>query len=250
MNQGCSPAQMWRGKERAFYELRTRAMVEDRAGWQAILHPPKARHLYPFLPVSPPARILDLGCGTSASVARWYVGRPPSYVGVDFLPDLLTAARANLPGGLFVRGDVVDPPVRGPFDALLSLGTLHNLPDHRWALLRWVALLSPGGVLCFYEPGPEAFPDRHEHPHERGIDPAEVERVLGEAGLECIHRSRCNSPALGALCTAVNALHLTRLWRLQPLPFLASWFFSGLDAVLGSRLRFFRGRDLLRVFRR
>ncbi|HCQ63960.1 MAG TPA: hypothetical protein DIU07_01735 [Rhodobacteraceae bacterium] len=102
--------------------------------------------------LTPPARVLDIGCGQGRDalpLAR--LGH--SVVGVDISPkgiaDLTAAAEVE---GLPVTGQVADITTfvpEGRFDALLLDRTLHMLDaTHRHAVLaRLVGHLRPGGVL-------------------------------------------------------------------------------------------------------
>lgn len=109
--------------------------------------------------LSPPARVLDIGCGQGRDalpLAR--LGH--EVVGVDLSPsgiaDLRSAAEAE---GLAVTGHVADITSfvpEGTYDALLFDRTLHMLeeaPRHA-VLARLLGHLRPGGVLLLAdEPG-------------------------------------------------------------------------------------------------
>lgn len=103
--------------------------------------------------VPPPARILELGVGTGR-LAIPLVRAGYTVVGVDASERMLQAMAAK-PGGEGVRvvcGDMVDPPVEGPFEVvLLAFNTLFALPTQD-AQVRCVVgaarLLAPGGLLA------------------------------------------------------------------------------------------------------
>ena len=116
-----------------------------RGAWEALLQE--------VLPV-PPARILDLGCGTgSVSVLLAALGH--AVQGVDLAPRMLelAAAKARHRGVevAFYEGDASRPPVEGPFDVVLSRHVLWALPDVPAVLDRWTTLLAPGGLLVLVE---------------------------------------------------------------------------------------------------
>jgi 2-polyprenyl-3-methyl-5-hydroxy-6-metoxy-1,4-benzoquinol methylase len=104
----------------------------------------------------PPARILDLGCGTgwtSAFLARCGF----EVVGVDFSPEAILAATSahQIPGLTFLAHDWDEAlsPGLGPFDATVFFDALHH-SDNELGPLRtaWLALRA-GGICITCEPG-------------------------------------------------------------------------------------------------
>jgi SAM-dependent methyltransferase len=110
-----------------------------------------ARSLSGWLP-TPPADVLDLGCGTG-SLAALAAAAGHRLTGVDLSPRMAELARAKLAAaGLgaasadVLVGDAADPTVAGrTFDAVLVRHLVWTLPDPHAALRRWVGLLRPGG---------------------------------------------------------------------------------------------------------
>lgn len=95
------------------------------------------------------ARVLDLGCGSGAPVAREIADRH-RVVGVDVSPRQIELAEENVPGGEFVCADALDvdfPPES--FDAVVSLYTIDHVPrdEHSPLLERMGRWLKPGGLL-------------------------------------------------------------------------------------------------------
>jgi SAM-dependent methyltransferase len=80
----------------------------DRPGWEE-----DVAALCDALAPLPPARTLDLACGTGFLTAHL----PGEVTGLDQSEGMLAIAAARLPGARFVRGDALDPPAAlGAFD--------------------------------------------------------------------------------------------------------------------------------------
>jgi len=120
-------------------------------------HPPGYDRILPYL--STATNVLDLGCGSGRLLAylagRGWAGR---YVGLDSSAPLLAEAAA-IPLGAsgiqprFIFADLFEASwldvarAEGPFDAVVSLATLHHIPGaaNRVAFLRRCASLLPPG---------------------------------------------------------------------------------------------------------
>ena len=94
------------------------------------------------------ARVLDVGCGSGASVAHladWHGLRP---VGVDASPAQIARARAARPDLDFVAGRVEALPfAAGDFEAVLAECVLSTVPDASPALREMVRVLSAAGCI-------------------------------------------------------------------------------------------------------
>ncbi|MDD5467766.1 MAG: class I SAM-dependent methyltransferase [Anaerolineales bacterium] len=121
--------------------------------WDTGITPPE---LLAFLESRPPGRALDLGCGTGTNVIQM-ARRGWSATGVDFSPRAITIARrkATLAGvkAAFHVDDVTRlEGIEGPFDLVLDIGCLHNLPDG--GASRYLAnlerLLAENGAFLLY----------------------------------------------------------------------------------------------------
>jgi SAM-dependent methyltransferase len=105
----------------------------------------------------PPARVLDLGCGTgwtSVLLAR----RGYDVVGQDIAPDMIELAEGNRDsaGPLSLRFTVCDYehlPFDSEFDAALFYDALHHAEDERQALAGVFRALRPDGICLTVEPG-------------------------------------------------------------------------------------------------
>jgi 2-polyprenyl-3-methyl-5-hydroxy-6-metoxy-1,4-benzoquinol methylase len=103
--------------------------------------------------LGPGKQALEIGCGTGLFTEK-FAHSGAQIVAVDISPDLLDKARAR---GLqesqvrFLAKPFEQCGVDGPFDAIIGSSVLHHL-DLQPALARILALLKPGGVMCFAEP--------------------------------------------------------------------------------------------------
>lgn len=104
--------------------------------------------------LQPGDRVLDLGSGRGAVLlpAARAVGPEGRVDGVDLAPGMVERLRADiadLPQATVIEGDAENPPVTGPYDAVLAGLLLFFLPDPLSALKNYRALLRPGGRLAF-----------------------------------------------------------------------------------------------------
>jgi SAM-dependent methyltransferase len=113
----------------------------------------------------PPARLLDLGCGTGWSSA-FYARRGYRVVGQDIAPDMIEYAERNraryeAADLEFVCSDYESLSFAEPFDCAVFYDALHHAVDEHAALASVFRALRPGGVLITHEPGagPSTSPD-------------------------------------------------------------------------------------------
>lgn len=106
---------------------------------------------------SPPAQVLDLGCGpgwTSIFLAR----RGYDVFGIDIAEDMIdiaqqNAAKEDLPNLAFRVADFEEAADEGRFDAVLFFDALHHAEDEGKALSVAYRALKPGGICIAVEPG-------------------------------------------------------------------------------------------------
>jgi SAM-dependent methyltransferase len=95
--------------------------------WQAPFADEKFRPVRRYIAATPPARVLDIGCGPGTN-ARYF--RDCDYVGIDINQDYLERARQRY-SATFVHADLGAGPLPefGRFDLILVNSVLHHLPD-------------------------------------------------------------------------------------------------------------------------
>jgi len=105
----------------------------------------------------PPAKLLDLGCGTGWT-SRFLARHGYEVTGVDISQDMIACAermrREENVGNLrFLVHDFELPGFAGEFDCALFFSALHHTEDEEAALRGVHRALKPGGVCLVYEPG-------------------------------------------------------------------------------------------------
>lgn len=105
----------------------------------------------------PPARLLDLGCGTGWTSA-FFARRGYRVTGQDIAPDMIRYAERNreryeATGLDFVLSDYESLNFSEPFDCAVFYDSLHHATDEKAALESVYRALRPGGVLVTHEPG-------------------------------------------------------------------------------------------------
>ncbi|TFI57485.1 class I SAM-dependent methyltransferase [Sphingomonas parva] len=135
-----------------------------------------------LLPASP-GDLLEIGCGQGGFAVR-LAARSRSFLGLE--PDRRSFATAHgrLPGAILnITAD--DLPAGRLFDTVCAFEVIEHLPDDKGALASWVARVRPGGTLFLSAP---AYASRLGASdamagHYRRYDPADMARLMTEAGL-------------------------------------------------------------------
>ena len=111
------------------------------------------------VPITDPAAVHDLGCGTGTItriIAERFRGA--RVTGLDSSPEMLAKARAEPSSIEWVRADIEDWEPENPPDLMYSNAALHWLEDHRTLFPRLLAYLAPGGCLAVQMPLSHAQP--------------------------------------------------------------------------------------------
>jgi len=110
-----------------------------------------------YLLPAPPARLLDLGCGTGWT-SCFFARRGYDVVGQDIAPAMISQAQLNkerygVPNARFVDCDYEGLPFRDEFDCALFYDSLHHAVSEEQALRGVYRALKPGAVCVTSEPG-------------------------------------------------------------------------------------------------
>jgi predicted TPR repeat methyltransferase len=125
-----------------------------------------------------PATVLDLACGTGATLEVLRSAFPHAVLtGVDLSPVMATSARLRVPGARIIVGDLAGW-VQGAslrFHLVTAVGGLEFVPDLPAVLARLRSTVLPGGQLLFtYEPRIEDPADQSEATSSLVVVPGRV----------------------------------------------------------------------------
>ncbi|GAB3253624.1 trans-aconitate 2-methyltransferase [Nocardioides dilutus] len=157
-----------------------------------------------------PHRVVDLGCGpgnlTALLAARW----PGATVtGLDSSPEMIEAARRDVPGLEFEVADLRGWRPDEQVDVLVSNATLQWVPGHLDLLPALVATVAPGGWLAFQVPGNFDEPS-HTIRRDLAAEPAYAAHTAGVAVPDS-HRPADYYDALAGIGCTVDAWETTYL---------------------------------------
>jgi SAM-dependent methyltransferase len=148
-----------RGPHRLFFDLWS--YVYDAPPVQRLTYRPVQDAVMQALRSAPPARILDVGCGTGLLTMRLVRELPGSrVVGCDFSHGMLRQARAQSAHLPLAQGDAQRLPFSaGSFDAVVSTEAFHWFPDPGAALAEFHRVLSERGrlLIAFVNPSFDAL---------------------------------------------------------------------------------------------
>lgn len=105
------------------------------------------------VPLTEPARVIDLGCGPGNSTELLAQRFPRARViGADSSPAMIAAARERLPDVRFELSDIASWAPEEPVDLAFANASLQWITGHERLLPRLFAALAPGGVLAVQMP--------------------------------------------------------------------------------------------------
>lgn len=150
-----------------------------------------------LLRIEPGCRVLEVGCGGGAFLARLEESGCEA-VGVDLLEEAVRAAREMVREATVLRVDAVSLPFEdGSFDRLAAHHLVEHLDDLPGALHEWKRVLVPGGVMALCTPNrlypnPGMFDDPgHVHIYDAG----ELGHTVGDSGFR-VEKSMTVFPGL------------------------------------------------------
>ena len=161
--------------------------------------------------VLPPAgeRALDLGCGAGRH-AVLLADRFAHVDAIDLSPPMIEIARAkrSRPNVAYRQADLLEATGSAEYDLVLSVMTLHHVPDLRAALAHIKGLLAPGGRIVLVD----------SYPADAALPPA----------LRILHRLVPLRPRLHAGAVLRFRANLARLgpataWELYRLSIRREW---------------------------
>jgi SAM-dependent methyltransferase len=113
--------------------------------------------LLPLLP-SPPARILDLGCGCGNPVSLDLSRAGYDVIGVDFSSVQIDRARELIPTGTFIQADITSLHIDSKFPAIIAFYILIHIPvEEQAALIRSIGAWTEEGGYCLMTVGISAW---------------------------------------------------------------------------------------------
>jgi SAM-dependent methyltransferase len=141
--------------------------------------------------ISPPARILDAGCGWGVTLEA-LEERGSRTSGLDVSRQALE--RLDGPDRQLIEADLTSPldPLaiaHAPFDAVLALDVIEHLDNDEAALASLGRLVRPGGLMIVTVPAmPELFSEFDQiQGHRRRYQPDELRGAFGCTGLAIEH---------------------------------------------------------------
>jgi ubiquinone/menaquinone biosynthesis C-methylase UbiE len=156
-------------------------------------------------PLSAPATILDLGCGTGNPIATYLAARGHRVVGVDGSEAMLALARERLPGHRWIHDLIERVEFTETFSGAICWDSLFHLPrrDYQPVLTKIHRWLAPGGRVMVSSGGehdatrnPAGFTDTM-YGHQFYYDsptPAQMVATMEDVGFKILVAEMCDPP--------------------------------------------------------
>ena len=144
----------------------------------------------------PPAKVLDLGCGSGEPIARYFVDHGYHVIGIDPVEEMLEMCRARFPNMRWHNADMRSFRTQERFEIVIAWDSFFHLhaDEQRSMFAKFRDHTAPGGVLVFTS-GPsegEAINDDWfgDALYHASLDPEEYTRLLGDNGFTVLaHRA-------------------------------------------------------------
>jgi len=191
-------------------ELAKMFELEDTYWWFAARRQLVADLIARHRPRPGPLRLLDVGCGTGATLGRLQAFG--LVVGLDRSPEALRYCRRRDHQGL-VRARVEQLPIASAsVDVIAALDLLEHVPDDAAAAAELARALRPGGLLVLTVPALPALWSEHDEAleHRRRYRARRLRSLLEAAGLRVVRLS----PLITALLPPIAVLRFAQ--RLLP----------------------------------
>jgi SAM-dependent methyltransferase len=133
------------------YERHAESFDKDRG--RALFETPWLERFLALVPRG--ASILDLGCGTSEPIARYFVERGYAVTGVDSSPSMIGFCSSRFPGQTWVVADMRALSLARRFHGILAWDSLFHLtPDDQWAMFPVFRQHAVQGTALMFTSGP------------------------------------------------------------------------------------------------
>ena len=151
----------------------------------------------PYLEVAaslapPPAKVLDLGCGSGEPIARYFVERGYEVTGVDAVSEMLDLCRIRFPTMAWRQADMRGLELGERFEVVIAWDSFFHLKcdEQRGMFETFRRHTAPGGVLVFTSgltesegEGGDLFGDVLFH---ASLDTSEYARLLDQHGYDVV----------------------------------------------------------------
>jgi SAM-dependent methyltransferase len=153
----------------------------------------------------PVRRVLDVGCGPGELLITLSRERPDlELVGADLSDQVVEENGRALPQCRFEVLDLFKGHLDEQFDLVLSSEVIEHLDDWRVGVAHLAAMVAPAGYLCISVPTGRIFPTEQTFGHVEHPTPPELQRVVADCGLRCLHLDNWGFPTYRALKAVTN----------------------------------------------